>query len=130
MIQNPSRVFRVEGRFAPTCPFSTGKPMYFSYPDLIEESVPDLAQQERAHRGTPREIRLNMLRLLKAGTFRSGSALAPVLSYSKRQLKRWFDAYREGGLEGLRPYWEDPGRLPQLTGYHCWMEDFADIPTS
>jgi hypothetical protein len=72
--------------------------MYLSYPDLIKESVSDLAQQEHVQRGTPLEIRLKVLRLLKTGTFRSGSALAPVLGDSKRQLKRWFDAYRDEEL--------------------------------
>lgn len=75
--------------------------MYLSYPDLIEEPVSVLSKLERDHRGTPLEIRLKMLRLLKGGTFRSRGALAGVLGYSKRQLKRWFDAYRERGLEGL-----------------------------
>lgn len=95
--------------------------MYLSYPDLIEESVSDLAQWERAHRGTPLEIRLKMLRLLKAGTFRSGSALAPVLGYSKRQLKRWFDAYREGGLEGLLDR-RSPGGSTERVTPEAWAD--------
>jgi len=42
-----------------------------------------------------------MLRLLKDGTYQSRRKLASVLGYSERQLGRWFDAYRSGGLEAL-----------------------------
>jgi transposase len=96
--------------------------MHLSYPDLIEESVSDLADKERAHRGTPLEIRLKMLRLLKAGTFRSRSALAPVLGYSKRQLKRWFDTYQEGGLEDLLDRGSPGGSTERVT-----PEAWADL---
>lgn len=89
--------------------------MYLSYPDLIKESVSVLAQQERSYRGTPLEIRLKMLRLLKSQVFRSRSGLAPVLGYSKRQLKRWFDAYREGGLEGLLDRGSPGGSSERIT---------------
>jgi transposase len=74
--------------------------MYLSYPDLIEEPVEQIRSLERAHRGTPLEARLKMLRLLKAETFRSRSALSEVLGYSERQMDRWFQAYREKGLDG------------------------------
>lgn len=96
--------------------------MHLSYPDLIDEPVSVLADAERAHRGTPLEIRLKMLRLLKEETFRSRSALAPVLGYSKRQLKRWFDAYREGGLEGLLDRGSPGGSTERVT-----PEAWADL---
>ena len=75
--------------------------MYLDYPDLIEESLEELAKRERQHRSGPTSDRLKMLRLLKDGAFRSRRKLAGVLGYSERQLKRWFDTYREGGLEAL-----------------------------
>lgn len=93
--------------------------MYLPYPDLIEESVSTLAKRERAYRGTPLEIRLKMLRLLKAGHFRSRGALAPVLGYSERQLKRWFDAYREEGLKGLLDR-GDPGGSSERITLEAW----------
>lgn len=89
--------------------------MYLTYPDLIEEPVSVLAKRERACRGTPLESRLKMLRLLKAELFRSRSALAPVLGYSERQLKRWFDAYQERGLEGLLDRGDPGGSSERIT---------------
>lgn len=75
--------------------------MQLSYPDLIEEPISALARLEQSRRGTPVEVRLKMLRLLKEGRFGSRRSLAPVLGYSERQLKRWFDAYRKGGIDSL-----------------------------
>lgn len=75
--------------------------MYLDYPNLIDESPEELIEQERHRRSGPVGDRLKMLRLLKTGSYRSRRALAPVLGYSERQLKRWFDAYREGGLKAL-----------------------------
>lgn len=75
--------------------------MYLDYSSLIAEPASALADLERKHRGRPTESRLKMLRLLKDGSYPSRRALAPVLGYSERQLKRWFDTYREGGLGAL-----------------------------
>lgn len=69
----------------------------------------------------------------------------PAYSPELNPVERWFkelreplanrifetvEAIEEALTEALRPYWEDLGRLAQLTGYHWWMEGFADIPTS
>ena len=56
-----------------------------------------------------------MLRLLKEGTCRSRRQLAGVLGYSERQLKRWFDAYRAGGLEALLERKAPGGRAEAVT---------------
>ena len=32
--------------------------------------------------------------------------------------------------ETLRPYWEKPEKLAQLTGYHWWVKHIPNIPTS
>jgi transposase len=93
--------------------------MYLSYPDLIEEPVEQIRSLERAHRGTPLEARLKMLRLLKAETFRSRSALSEVLGYSERQMDRWFQAYREKGLDGLLDR-GDPGGSPERVTPEAW----------
>lgn len=89
--------------------------MYLNYTDLIEETPEQLTRLERARRGGPLADRLKMLRLLKAGAYRSRRALADVLGYSERQLQRWFDAYREGGLEALMVREEPSGRAEQIT---------------
>lgn len=89
--------------------------MYLNYPDLIEESPEQLAERERTRRFGPISDRLKMLRLLKEGTYRSRRALAPVLGYSERQLGRWFDAYREGGLEALLDRGKSGGSSERVT---------------
>jgi transposase len=89
--------------------------MYCDYPDLISESPEQLAKRERQHRSSPVGDRLKMLRLLKEGTYRSRRKLAGVLGYSERQLKRWFDAYREGGLAALLERKAPGGRAEAVT---------------
>jgi transposase len=89
--------------------------MYLDYPDLINESPEQLAKRERQYRSSPVGDRLKMLRLLKEGTYRSRRKLAGVLGYSERQLKRWFDAYREGGLEALLDRSAPGGRAEEVT---------------
>lgn len=96
--------------------------MHLSYPDLIEESLSALARLERSRRGTPVEVRLRMLRLLKEGRYGSRRSLAPVLGYSERQLKRWFDAYREGGIGGLLDRGTPGGSTERMT-----PEAWADL---
>jgi len=93
--------------------------MYLDYPDLIEESLEELAKRERQHRSGPTSDRLKMLRLLKDGAFRSRRKLAGVLGYSERQLKRWFDTYREGGLEALLDR-SAPGGRPEKVTPEAW----------
>ena len=89
--------------------------MYLRYDDLIAESPADLRCIERRHRASPVAVRLRMLRLLKTGAYRSRRALADVLGYSERQLHRWFDAYREGGLDALLAYETSRGSRERIT---------------
>lgn len=89
--------------------------MYLDYPDLIDESSPELADLERSHRGQPTESRLKMLRLLKDETYRSRRQLADVLGYCERQLGRWFDTYREGGLDALLDLGQPGGSSENVT---------------
>lgn len=72
-----------------------------NYPELITESEQDLLDREKPLRGSALESRVKMLRLLKSGAYRSQLRLAEALGYSPRQLRRWWKAYREGGLEAL-----------------------------
>lgn len=88
--------------------------MYLDYPNLIEEPPEELAKRERQHRSSPVGDRLKMLRLLKGGTYCS-RRLAGVLGYSQRQLGRWFNTYREGGLEALLERGVPGGRAEALT---------------
>jgi len=93
--------------------------MYLNYPDLITQSVDELARLEQTHRGQPTENRLKMLRLLKEGTFPSRRGLAPVLGYCERQLKRWWDTYQHEGLEALLSY-EGAGGSTERISDEAW----------
>lgn len=89
--------------------------MYLNYSTLIQETPDELARLERHYRNGPLADRLKMLRLLKTGAYPSRRALAEVLGYSERQLQRWFDTYREGGLEALMVRDRPSGRVPKIT---------------
>ena len=89
--------------------------MYLHYPDLIQESPDELARLERQHRSSPVADRLQMLRLLKSGTYRSRRALSEVLGYSERQLHRWFETYRTGGLDALLLHQRPGGSQERIT---------------
>lgn len=100
--------------------------MYLSYPDLIEERAEELARLERARRGTPVADRLKMLRLLKTGAYRSRRALAGLLGYSERQLARWFEVYRAGGLEALTARGQ-PGGSEERLSPEAWAALEAEM---
>jgi transposase len=89
--------------------------MYLRYDDLIAETPDELARLERQHRRSPVADRFKMLRLLKAGAARSRRALAETLGYSERQLHRWFDTYRTGGVEALARYEPATGSSERIT---------------
>lgn len=89
--------------------------MYLTYPELIAEDPNELARLERHYRHTSLVHRLQMLRLLKTGAYRSRRALAQLRGYSERQLQRWFATYRQGGLEALLEQGAPGGRPEQIT---------------
>ena len=89
--------------------------MYLDYDALIAETPDDLVAIERRHRRSPLADRIKMLRLLKSGATRSRRALAGTLGYSERQLHRWFDAYRAGGLDAMLRYNGAGGSTERIT---------------
>ena len=89
--------------------------MRLDYTALIAETPDDLAVIERRHRHSPLADRVKMLRLLKSGAARSRRALADTLGYSERQLHRWFDAYRAGGLDAVLRYDATGGSTERIT---------------
>lgn len=89
--------------------------MYLRYDDLITEPTGDLLRLERQLRASPLTARLKLLRLLKGGAYPSRRALASVLGYSERQLHRWFEAYREGGLNAMLTYETSRGSRERIT---------------
>jgi transposase len=85
------------------------------YPMVIQEDVAELARQERALRGRPTQARVRLLRLLKEGRAQSLLAAAPLVGYSVRQVNRWWDVYRQGGLARLLEQPPRSGKRSRLT---------------
>ena len=94
--------------------------MWIDYADKITESASELRALEKK-RSAERSVadRLKMLRLLKSEKCRSRSQVADVLGYSERQLGRWFDTYRSGGLEALCRT-EKPGGKDERVTEEAW----------
>ncbi len=95
--------------------------MWIDYTEQIEESPSELRKLEKK-RADSRSVadRLKMLRLLKEGACRSRSQAAKVLGYSERQLGRWFDTYREEGLEALCQVGKPGGKSEYVTS-EAWQ---------
>lgn len=94
--------------------------MWIDYTEEISESVDQLRTLEKK-RSSERSVadRLKMLRLLKSGQCRSRRQAARLLGYSERQLSRWFQTYREEGLEGLCQV-GSPGGLDERVTPEAW----------
>lgn len=75
--------------------------MWINYLECIDEDLDELRALKQKHRHGPAADRLKMLRLLKSGQSRSQRQAAEVLGYSERQLRRWWQTYRTGGLKAL-----------------------------
>lgn len=89
--------------------------MRLNYRDLIREASAELLRLEHSHRGGPLEARLKMLRLLQSGAYRSRAQVALVLGYTPRQLQRWWDVYRKGGLAALQVRGTPGGSRERIT---------------
>lgn len=89
--------------------------MRIHYPQPIRESEAALATVECDLRGQPTAVRVQRLRLLKAGTVPSVAQCAPLVGYSATQLHRWWATYRTGGLAALLEQRTPPGKRSQLT---------------
>lgn len=75
-----------------------------------------LRELEEEYGGTPQEIRLTMLRLLKEVPTRTLGDIAPILGKSERSLQRWWNAYQVGGIDGLLDIGKAGGRRPRRIG--------------
>jgi len=71
------------------------------YSQVIEEDPQQLKELERRHRYSHLFQRVRMLRLLQSEECTNLGEVAQALGYSWRQCQRWFQSYREGGLEEL-----------------------------
>jgi transposase len=75
--------------------------MRIDYARHIEESGDALQALEKRYRGSPLADRVRLLRLLKTRAAPSQARLAAELGYSERQVQRWWERYRHGGLAAL-----------------------------
>jgi transposase len=89
--------------------------MWLKYPDLISESVDELAAAERHLGGRRAATKVQLLRLLKSGEARSIPKAVPLVGYSRRQLMRWWTTYQQGGLAALTTEGAIGGKRSQLT---------------
>ena len=89
--------------------------MYINYPTQISQSESQLHQLEKQQRNQGVADRIKMLRLLKSGSPRSLRALAPVLGYCERQLQRWWQTYKQSGLDGLLDKKRPGGNTEKIT---------------
>ncbi|GAB5520244.1 MAG: hypothetical protein RhofKO_24950 [Rhodothermales bacterium] len=89
--------------------------MRIDYPSLIPESEADLAALERSLRGSPLQVRITMLRLLKTSVYVSQGAIADTLGYSARQCRRWWKAYERNGLDALLEFSKGGGSQERLS---------------
>lgn len=67
----------------------------------IRESLEDLQRLEAQYRGKPEATRITVLRLLKEDPNLGIESVGALVGYSKPTVKRWWRAYREGGLEAV-----------------------------
>lgn len=89
--------------------------MRTDYPQVITEDEPTLRRVERQVRGRPTAIRIQALRLLKSGAGRTLTECARLVGHSPRQVARWWQLYRQEGLDGVLREPTYPGRTPRLT---------------
>lgn len=89
--------------------------MRITYPEVIRESVNELQDLEESLRGQASCDRVRMLRLLKSGKYRSMRSVAPLLGYSTRQLRRWWQQYQEDGLKSLLAHPSPGGRRSRVS---------------
>ena len=79
--------------------------------NIITESLEFLRELERRHRGTPQLTRIKALRLLREEGL-TMLEIARALEVSERQVRRWWQRYRIGGLEGLMEMKARGGQRP------------------
>jgi DNA-binding CsgD family transcriptional regulator len=65
----------------------------------INESLEELQMLEKRYRGKPEAVRIAVLRLMKEDQKRGIEDVALLAGVSTPTVKRWWRAYREGGIE-------------------------------
>lgn len=89
--------------------------MRTDYPEAISERQEGLERKERELRGETKQARVRMLVLLKGGKATSLRKCAPLVGYSLGQLTRWWERYKDSGLDGLLESKPRPGKVSRLT---------------
>lgn len=73
---------------------------YAPLPDIAED-LSELRRQWRAARAPERKRRLHALVLLASGEQTTRRAIAERLDVERQTVARWFDRYRDGGLDHM-----------------------------
>lgn len=94
--------------------------MWKQYAPLIAESIEDLHKLERRYRNQSVHPRVQMLRLLKSGCCRSLSQVALSLSYSGKQVERWWKSYQQTGITKLLEGTPVSGGRPTRISAEAW----------
>lgn len=80
--------------------------------DIIESSE-EIDEFLRSYRGTPQEIRLEMLRLLNDHPAQTLADVARTLGRSERSIERWWESYARDGIAALLHVGRPGGRKPR-----------------
>src|SRR5687768_8634780 len=67
----------------------------------VLESIELLQSLEISHQGSPQEVRVRMLRLLKENPSYTLAQVSELISCSERSVQRWWEAYNKKGVEGV-----------------------------
>ena len=97
----------------------------------IRESLEELEHLRRYHKGTPQERRILFLSFLKEDRRRTIPEAARKAGISERRGRRWWDAYREGGLSKLLDLriWKVQELEPvEYNGQFPGTSDVEDVP--
>jgi transposase len=78
----------------------------------ISESLEFLRELERRYHGKPQEMRVKALRLLREQAGLTMREISGVLGISERQIRRWWQTYRTGGLDSLLEIRSAGGQRP------------------
>ena len=95
---------------------------------LAEEEQPIVAQERREHPHEPTRRKMEVLWLLHHDLTREN--VAKIVGVGLSTVQRYANAYRDGGLDGLR-CWNKKGRSGSLDAYRELLaESFRERPVS
>jgi DNA-binding CsgD family transcriptional regulator len=67
----------------------------------VQESIEFLQGLEVSHKGSPQEVRVRMLRLLKENPSHTLSQVSQIIACSERSVQRWWEIYNKKGIDAV-----------------------------